>query len=218
MSATAKLSTNWSTTTTIASVRMFKVHLFQALACNDTPGITLVLSKLVSLASDHGFRPTVSNKQQNNQHVGRGQCQQQRHVERDAGYVSISNNWWVRIYLCTLCLLQLHLLLPLQLQPNSVSVCLFLSTALYHQQQCWRVCYQEYCQHGNSNCKPAMAIAMPWRYSWTRTTDQPSRITRSTRTTPGGLSGSSLRTWWRWVWTLVTTVTLTTTWCWQWCG
>ena len=43
------------------------IHWFPALACNYTPGITLVLSKLVSLDSDHG------NKQHNN-HVGRRSC------------------------------------------------------------------------------------------------------------------------------------------------
>ena len=53
---------------------LFLIHLFQALACNYTPGITLVLSKLVSLASGHGFRPAVSNKQHNN-HVRRQPCQ-----------------------------------------------------------------------------------------------------------------------------------------------
>jgi len=50
------------------------IHSFPALACNYTPGITLVLSKLVSLASNHGFWPAVSNNHHNNQHVGRRPC------------------------------------------------------------------------------------------------------------------------------------------------
>ena len=90
------------------------INSFPALACNYTPGITLVLTKLISLASDHGFRPAVSNKQHNN-HIGRRPC-------RNAGHVSNSNNQWVRSYLSILSLLLLHLLLYLQLQSNS---CLF---------------------------------------------------------------------------------------------
>eukprot|EP00532_Pseudo-nitzschia_australis_P005579 CAMPEP_0168172936 /NCGR_PEP_ID=MMETSP0139_2-20121125/5570_1 /TAXON_ID=44445 /ORGANISM="Pseudo-nitzschia australis, Strain 10249 10 AB" /LENGTH=144 /DNA_ID=CAMNT_0008090721 /DNA_START=542 /DNA_END=976 /DNA_ORIENTATION=- len=70
-----------TTTGTPSAPALFRIHSFPALACNYIPGITLVLSKLlISLASDHGFRPAVSNKQHNNQHVG-----------RDAGDVSNSN-------------------------------------------------------------------------------------------------------------------------------
>ena len=45
-----------TTTAAAASVRMFLIHLFPALASNYTPWITVMLSKLVSLSSDHGFR------------------------------------------------------------------------------------------------------------------------------------------------------------------
>jgi len=69
-------STTATMTTTASAPSLLRIHSFPALACNCTPvTITLVLSKLVSLASDHGFfRLAVSNKQHNNQHVGRWQC------------------------------------------------------------------------------------------------------------------------------------------------
>mmetsp|Transcript_27175 Transcript_27175/g.56940 ORF Transcript_27175/g.56940 Transcript_27175/m.56940 type:complete len:152 (-) Transcript_27175:477-932(-) len=100
---------------------MFKVHLFQALACNDTPGITLVLSKLVSLASDHGFRSAISNTQHNN-HVDRNAGHvggNANHVKRGADHVSRS---MYSMYVSILCLIHFHLLLKLQ-----SNYCLFVS-------------------------------------------------------------------------------------------
>ena len=45
-------STTATMTTTASAPSLLRIHSFPALACNCTPGITLVLSKLVSLASN----------------------------------------------------------------------------------------------------------------------------------------------------------------------
>ena len=112
---------------------LFRIHSFPALACNYTPGITLILSKLVStsLASNnHDEDGSASNKQHN--HVRRQQYQQHEHVRRNAGHVSISNNWWLHIYLSCVCFDSIYW----YSYSLTHSACLFLSTVLYHQQQC----------------------------------------------------------------------------------
>jgi len=62
---------------------MFLIHLFPALACNYTPGIRLVISKLVSSTSlasdDHDEEQATSNTTTMSDAV---------HVGRDASYVS----------------------------------------------------------------------------------------------------------------------------------
>eukprot|EP00532_Pseudo-nitzschia_australis_P005172 CAMPEP_0168190900 /NCGR_PEP_ID=MMETSP0139_2-20121125/17164_1 /TAXON_ID=44445 /ORGANISM="Pseudo-nitzschia australis, Strain 10249 10 AB" /LENGTH=107 /DNA_ID=CAMNT_0008113909 /DNA_START=388 /DNA_END=710 /DNA_ORIENTATION=- len=71
---------------------LFRIHSYPALACNCTPStITLMLSKLVSLASDHGFQlaMTMVGQQATSNTTT---MSDDIHVRRNAGHVSNSND------------------------------------------------------------------------------------------------------------------------------